>query len=161
MTERPLQLVLLSREEAESIAREHFGSCILHRSCAAAIMKAQKKIQELNPVVVRDLTADELAEPRNQEPVLHSEAVVSQIKENVPEFSSLEMSVSERKTLFYAAQGLRQKEIARLMNLSQYTIQDYAKSLIAKFGARSLAHCASLAFQQGILSKELLTVEGD
>lgn len=76
-----------------------------------------------------------------------AEDFIFQIKLN------LAMSITRRETevLNLISHGYSRKQIADKMFLSQHTVNDYMKSLLAKFKANNVAELTRKGFEEGLL----------
>lgn len=67
------------------------------------------------------------------------------------------LSGSQMTCLRYTALGLSQKEIAREMGITPYTVKDYMELARARLGARNTSHAVALAVRSGLLDDLDLT----
>jgi DNA-binding NarL/FixJ family response regulator len=61
-------------------------------------------------------------------------------------------SSREIQVLALAADGLANREIARLLYVSEETVKTHVRKLLAKLQAQSRAHAVAIGFRQGLLS---------
>ena len=66
--------------------------------------------------------------------------------------SRAELSPRESEVLDMLAKGLTNKEIARVLLISQFTVRTHVKHLFKKLGATDRTEAVTIASQQGILS---------
>jgi DNA-binding CsgD family transcriptional regulator len=60
------------------------------------------------------------------------------------------LSPRQLETLRHAAQGRSQEETARAMRVSLDTVKTLRRLLLAKLGARNVAHAVALAYDQNL-----------
>ncbi len=65
--------------------------------------------------------------------------------------SSSGISNNELRILQLIANGLDTKDIARTLYLSEYTVNDYVKSILRKFGAKNRSHAVAVALRKGLI----------
>jgi len=61
------------------------------------------------------------------------------------------LSQRETEIVRLAAEGYRDREIARELILAEYTVKDYMVKLRYKLGARNRTHAVALALRSGIV----------
>jgi two-component system, NarL family, response regulator len=75
-------------------------------------------------------------------------AVASRLAEFTPR---VELTAREQEVLQLVADGLRNKEIARVIGRSNETVKDHMQSILQKLGARDRTQAVTLALQRGII----------
>jgi two-component system, NarL family, response regulator len=75
-------------------------------------------------------------------------AVASRLAEFTPR---VELTAREQEVLQLVADGLRNKEIARVIGRSNETVKDHLQSILQKLGARDRTQAVTLALQRGII----------
>jgi DNA-binding NarL/FixJ family response regulator len=75
-------------------------------------------------------------------------AVATRLAEFTPR---VELTAREQEVLQLVADGLRNKEIARVIGRSTETVKDHLKSILQKLGARDRTQAVTLALQRGII----------
>jgi len=63
----------------------------------------------------------------------------------------LQLTKREKEVLYLIAEEYTNKEIAKLLYISQNTVNTYRKSLLLKFSARNIAGVIRRSFENGIL----------
>ena len=63
------------------------------------------------------------------------------------------LSAREREVLRLVAAGMRNKEIARTLGITERTVKYHVASILTKLDADSRAHAVALAIQHGLLEK--------
>ncbi len=58
----------------------------------------------------------------------------------------------ERSVLTLSAAGLQGKQVAGRLGLSPRTVEIHRGRMMAKLGARTIAHAVAIAYQRGILA---------
>ena len=66
--------------------------------------------------------------------------------------SHLGLSARERDVLMMISKGLTNKEIGRVLRISQFTVRNHINHLLEKLGASDRTEAVSVAIQQGIIS---------
>lgn len=61
------------------------------------------------------------------------------------------LGVRESQCLHLIAEGLSNKEIAKVMVISELTAKSHVHKILRKLGATNRAHCVSLGFRRGWL----------
>ena len=74
--------------------------------------------------------------------------VASRLAEFTPH---VELTARELGVLQLVADGLRNKEIARVIGRSNETVKDHMQSILQKLGARDRTQAVTLALQRGII----------
>jgi DNA-binding NarL/FixJ family response regulator len=75
-------------------------------------------------------------------------AVATRLAEFTPR---VELTAREQEVLQLVADGLRNKEIARVIGRSTETVKDHLQSILQKLGARDRTQAVTLALQRGII----------
>ena len=75
-------------------------------------------------------------------------AIASRLAEFTPR---VELTAREQEVLQLVADGLRNKEIARVIGRSNETVKDHLQSILQKLGARDRTQAVTLALQRGII----------
>jgi DNA-binding NarL/FixJ family response regulator len=57
----------------------------------------------------------------------------------------------EKQILYFTAEGVSRKVIAKLLYISVRTVASHSHSMYEKLGARERAHAVAIAFRMGIL----------
>ena len=60
----------------------------------------------------------------------------------------------ETQILTYVAEGNTNKEIARILSISEQTIKNHVSAILRKLNANDRAHAVTLALQSGWISPE-------
>ncbi len=88
----------------------------------------------------------------SQQVVHKLQATISQIEEEGHTNSSCELSSREREILISVAQGLSNKEIADLHNISIHTVISHRKNISHKTGIKSIAGLTVYAIMNNLIS---------
>jgi len=66
----------------------------------------------------------------------------------------------ETQILTYIAEGNTNKEIARILSISEQTIKNHVSAILRKLNANDRAHAVTLALHSGWISPEVKTRRG-
>jgi DNA-binding CsgD family transcriptional regulator len=72
--------------------------------------------------------------------------------------AQMQVSPSEKEMLVCAAHGLDMRQSARELGISVNTLKNQRTSLYRKLHARNICHCCTLAWYQGILREDDLSL---
>ncbi len=61
------------------------------------------------------------------------------------------LSKREKEILYWFARGLCMKEVAERIQISEYTVRDYAKSCMRKLGAKNRTEAVAIALRQHVI----------
>lgn len=75
-------------------------------------------------------------------------AVAARLAEFTPR---LDLTAREVEVLRFAAKGLRNKDIARVIGRTEATVKVHLKNIMAKLGVEDRTEAVTLAFQRGII----------
>ena len=75
-------------------------------------------------------------------------AVAARLAEFTPR---LDLTTREVEVLRFAAKGLRNKDIARVIGRTEATVKVHLKNIMAKLGVEDRTEAVTLAFQRGII----------
>jgi len=98
------------------------------------------------------------------EQILHAIRVVHRGGQCIPEqiaqqlamrVSRVQLSAREREILEWVARGMKNREIATKLSISEYTVRNHVIHLLEKLGSRDRTEATSVAIQQGLVRLEL------
>jgi len=69
--------------------------------------------------------------------------------------SRVQLSAREREILEWVARGMKNREIATKLSISEYTVRNHVIHLLEKLGSRDRTEATSVAIQQGLVRLEL------
>lgn len=89
--------------------------------------------------------------PHITQQLLHYVKQNEQHKQNAQASKPLPLTLREKQVLIHLAQGLRISDIAQLLGLSAYTVNDYVKEIYRKLHIRSRVQAVLIAQQYGLI----------
>jgi NarL family two-component system response regulator LiaR len=106
--------------------------------------------------VLKDTSKDELADAiraaKSGRTTLSPEAADDLVQSGAaPALSGQQLTGREREVLILLAEGLSNKQIAKQLRRSQFTVRHHVSQIISKLGAANRVEAAALAVQRGLL----------
>lgn len=131
------------------------------RTAAVACLKKNSTAQELADTIRRasrgeyPINDSVMARPRVARHVLQQFQDMASLGSNI-ETIVAPLTHRERQILNQIANGNTNKQIARMLNISEQTIKNHVSAILRKLNANDRAHAVVLAIRRGLISAEVV-----
>ena len=132
------------------------------RTAAVACLKKNSTTQELADTIRRasrgeyPINDSVMTRPRVARHVLQQFQDMASLGNNI-ETIVAPLTHRERQILNQIANGNTNKQIARMLNISEQTIKNHVSAILRKLNANDRAHAVVLAIRRGLISAEVTT----
>ncbi len=132
------------------------------RTAAVACLKKNSTAQELADTIRRasrgeyPINDSVMTRPRVARHVLQQFQDMASLGNNI-ETIVAPLTHRERQILNQIANGNTNKQIARMLNISEQTIKNHVSAILRKLNANDRAHAVVLAIRRGLISAEVTT----
>jgi len=132
------------------------------RTAAVACLKKNSTSQELADTIRRasrgeyPINDSVMTRPRVARHVLQQFQDMASLGNNI-ETIVAPLTHRERQILNQIANGNTNKQIARMLNISEQTIKNHVSAILRKLNANDRAHAVVLAIRRGLISVEVTT----